>query len=426
MSLLPLLSLFVTGNDDWTGWRGPHGDGKAAGSPPLEWSETRNVRWKSALPGEGLSTPVVRADRVFLTCAVPTGKTRPGLPFPDAPRAVELAEQQFLVLALDRADGKVLWRKEVQRAFPHEGTHPENTYATPTPAADDERLYCSFGSFGLFALTNAGEVAWQVDLGDLINQGHGEGSSPLLHDGKLIQLWAQRGGDGFLVALEAASGKELWRTPVPRGNNCSTPVVVRVEGQDQIVIGGYQTSAFEPASGRRLWSFGEPVPDGGVTMASPVSAGELLIVPGQRLRAGSSGTLRALVVTPGGEGPEELWSLRSDDNIPSPLLHDEHLYFVKDGSAQLTVWNAATGEVEYGPERLEGVGATWASPVLANGHLYVVGREGTTAVLSLAPEVEVLARNVLPDAFDASPAVAGNELFLRGKQHLWCVGAPAR
>lgn len=426
MMILPLLTLLATGNDDWTGWRGAHGDGKAPGSPPREWNETKNIRWKVALPGAGLSAPVVRAEQVFLTCAVPTGQTRPGVPYPDAPQRIAIGEQDFFVLALDRADGHVLWRQHFGRAFPHECTHPQNTYATPTPAVDAERVYCSFGSFGLFALTLEGELAWRVDLGDLINEGHGEGSSPLLHDGKLIQLWAQRGGDGFLVALEAASGKELWRTPVPRGNNCSTPVVVRVGDEDQIVIGGYQTSGFEPASGRRLWSFGEPVPDGGVTMASPVSAGELLIVPGQRQRSGANGILRALIVMPGGESPEELWSTRSDDNIPSPLMHDEHVYFLKDVSAQLTVWNAATGEVEHGPERLEGLGAVWASPVLAGDHLYIVGREGTTAVLALAPEPTVIARNTLPDAFDASPAVAGDELFLRGKQHLWCVAEPGR
>ena len=245
-----------------------------------------------------------------------------------------------------------------------------------------------------------------------------------MHDGKLIQLWAHRGGESFLVALEPASGKELWRTPYPSGNNCSTPLVVRVGDEEQLVIAGYQTSGFDPDTGKLLWSVGRPDAGGNTTMASPVALGELVFVPGQRPRAGS-GQLRALIVTGGGEPVEELWSIRSDDNIPSPLAYDERLFFLKGDSAQLTVWNAATGEVEYGPERLAGVDEAWASPVLAGGRLYVIGRAGTVAVLALAPEISVLARNELPDAFDASPAVAGDELFLRGKRQLWCVAEPS-
>jgi len=417
--LLPLLlacsfPASIPGDDDWTGWRGPHGDGTSAGSPPVEWSAEKNVRWRAELPGVGLSSPIVSGTHVFVTTAVPTGKKKTGVVGVHFPEPFDVEEQDCIVLAFDRASGKELWKKQVSRAMPHEPTHPTNSYATPTPATDGTRVYCSFGSLGLYALTLAGDVAWKVDLGDLTNHGHGEGSSPLLHDGTLYVLWAHW-GDSFLAALDAATGKERWRTPVPAGNNCSTPLVVRVGDEEQIVVAGKPTSAFDPASGKVLWTFGEPSPSGNTSMASPVALGELVLVPSVDRQ-----DLRALIAVPGGETAEELWSTRCSDNIPSPLAWDQRFYFLKGDSGQLSVMDSATGELEFGPERLQ-VSEIWASPVIAGGRLYVVGRDGTIEVLALTPEVKSLAVNKLEDEFEASPAVAGNELFLRGRSHLFCV-----
>ncbi len=423
LALLCSLSAPTSGTDEWSGWRGPRGDGTAEGSPPVEWSEQKNVRWRAALPGAGLSSPIVWGAQVFVTAAVPTGKKLAGQTSEFSPEPYELEEQEFVVLAFDRASGKELWRKRVHQAMPHEPTHPTNSYATPTPATDGARVYCSFGSFGLYALTPSGELVWQVDLGDLINLGHGEGSSPLLHAGNVIQLWAHQ-GESFLVALDAASGAERWRTALPAGkSNCSTPLVVqvgdRVGDGEQIVVAGQRTFACDPATGKVLWSYGEHEPGGNTVMASPVAIGELVLVPSV-----DRGDLCALVALPGGEPAELLWSRRSSDNIPSPLAWGERLYFVKD-SGQLTVLDYASGEVAYGPERLQGVSETWASPVIADGRLYVVGRDGRVEVLALAPEIRTLAVNVLEDGFDASPAVAGNELFLRGRRQLFCLAEPA-
>jgi len=419
LALLCSLPAPISGPDDWCGWRGPHGDGTAPGSPPIEWSEEKNVRWRADLPGAGLSSPIVWGERVFVTTAVPTGKKRAGAVNEVFRQPYELEEQEFVVLAFARADGKELWRKRVNQAFPHEPTHPTNTYATPTPATDGERVYCSFGSNGLYALTPAGEVVWQVDLGDLSNHGHGEGSSPLVYGDSVIVLWAHW-GESFLVALDAASGKERWRTPVPQGNNCSTPLVVQAGGEDQLVIAGSQTFGCDPKTGRVLWTFGE-AGAGNTSMASPVAIGELVLVP-----AVDRGDLLALVAMPGGEPAEMLWSRRSSDNIPSLLAWQQKLIFLKGDSGQLTVIDCVSGEAEYGPERLQGVSEAWASPVVAGGRLYVAGRDGRVEVLALTPEVRSLAVNELEDAFDASPAVAGNELFLRGKSHLFCLAEPAK
>jgi outer membrane protein assembly factor BamB len=199
------------------------------------------------------------------------------------------------------------------------------------------------------------------------------------------------------------------------GEHASTPIAVRVGNEDQIVVAGRRTSAFDPASGRELWSVGEAQANGNTTMASPVALGELVLVPSVDRQ-----DMRALVALPEGE-PELLWSRRSSDSIPSLLAHDQRVYFLRGDSSQLTVLDAASGEVEYGPERLEDVGEIWASPVLAGGRLYVAGRDGKVEVLALAPEVRKLAVNALDDRFDASPAVAGNGLFLRGRSRLYCL-----
>jgi len=419
MSLLLALGLALslphTTSDDWKGWRGPHGDGTSADTPPLEWSEEKNVAWRAELCGSGLSSPIVADGRVFVTTAVATGAKRPGTVSDRFPRPFELEEQSLLVLAFDRASGAELWRREVSRAFPHEPTHPTNSYATPTPVCDGTRVYCSFGSLGLYALNLDGTLAWQKDLGDLVNNGHGEGSSPLLHGDGLFVLWAHWGAS-FLIRLDPATGAERWRVPVPEGNNCSTPLVVHVGDEEQLVVAGRRTQAFDPATGRELWAFGQETADGVTSMASPVATEELVVVPSVNRR-----DLRALVAGSGGEPAEELWSRRATDNIPSPLIHHGRVLYLRGDSAQLTAIDCATGEATYGPERLDGVSEVWASPIVAADRLYVTDREGVTAVLALEPDPRPLARNVLDDHFDASPAVAGDALFLRGRKHLYCV-----
>lgn len=422
-SALLLLAPFLTKSDDWTGWRGPRGDGIATGSPPIEWSEAKNLRWKVALPGAGLSSPIVLGERVFLTCAVPTGKTRMGIISERFPEPIEIAEQDFLVLAFERASGKELWRKHLAQVMPHEAKHPENSFATPTPVTDGKRLYCSFGSFGIYALTPAGELVWQVDLGDMTNQGHGEGSSPVLCGDSLIVQWAHW-GESHLIALDSATGKERWRSPLPEGNNCSTPLVMHLGDVDQIIVGGYQPRGFDPRTGKQLWAHAGGVTGGNTAMASPVAIGELLLIPGMRPRAGN-GQMRALVVDAASERVDELWALRSDDNIPSPLAYENKFIFVKNDGGFLSVLDAATGETEFGPERLEGALSVWASPVVADDRLYVASREGSVHVLALAPEVRVLAVNSLEDHFDATPSVAGDELYLRGRLSLYCLAEPA-
>src|SRR5262245_6362399 len=306
MTLALLLALQASGapapSDSWPGWRGADKSGVAGGSPPVEWSEKEHVRWKVALPGRGLSSPIVWENRVFVTTAVGTGKRMElaggaargggppaeggerrgpprgegrgdGPPRGDRPPrgdgsppggdrgpgrdgSRELApveEQDFLVLALDRASGAELWRKKVATAMPHQRTHRDGSYASPTPATDGKTLFVSFGSFGIYALGPTGDVLGQVDLGDmLIEGGFGEGISPVLWGDLLIVDWDHE-GDSFVVALEKETGKESWRTPRPTGTGWTTPIVVRAGGREELVIGGPRTAAYDPATGKELW-----------------------------------------------------------------------------------------------------------------------------------------------------------------------------
>jgi outer membrane protein assembly factor BamB len=420
------------GVGDWAGWRGGEAAGVGRGSPPVEFSEAKNVRWKAPLPGKGLSSPIVWGERVFVTSAVPTGKKLEGAPAGATRRndpAIyqPIVEQEFLVLCLERATGKELWRKRVGLAMPHQTTHPDASYATPTPATDGERVYASFGSFGIHALTFSGELAWQVDLGDLlIDDEFGEGSSPVLCGELLVLNWDHE-GDSFLIALDKASGAERWRTPRPKGTSWTTPIVVSAGGEPQLVVAGVRTIAYDPKTGRELWSVGDAQRGGGGMMASPVAIDELVLcsVGGRR-----GGEIRALVALPEAEAEpsgETLWAKSADvPGVPSLLAYQGKLYFLKGNSGLLSAFDPASGEREYGPERLKGVADVYASPVAAGGRLYVAGRDGTVEVLAPLPKIETLAVNVLEDAFDASPAVAGDELFLRGRASLYCIATAAR
>jgi outer membrane protein assembly factor BamB len=459
------------GGEDWPGWRGPDGNGIAPGSPPVEWSEQKNVRWKAALPGKGNSSPVVFGKWVFVTSAVGTGKQKPvevnapeggedprgeprgerrrgegeGEERPDRPegqdgpdggrrgrggrggpggmgRGAPIEEQEFVVLALDRASGKTLWEKKVATAMPHQGTHGDGSYASPTPVTDGEHLIVSFGSYGLYAFTMAGEQVWQKDLGDLdIMNSFGEGSSPVLRGDTLILDWDHE-GESFLVALDKRSGAERWRRPRPSGTNWSTPLVVEAGGKTQVIVSSGKTSAYDLASGEELWSCGST--EGSGVISSPVVFdGVALVSTGRR------GALTAIDLSQAqgnvSESAAVLWTVNADlPHVSSPLVHDGVVYMLKQNSGLVTALELATGERLYGPERMQALADAYASPIVAGDKLYFAGRDGTVEILGTGPEFRSLGSNTLEDAFDASPAVAGDELYLRGRTQLYCIAAP--
>jgi outer membrane protein assembly factor BamB len=392
----------------WPQWRGPLGTGEAPmAKPPVEWSETKNVRWKIQVPGVGKSTPVVWDDLVILTSAVPTGK--------------DDSAYEFVVLAYGRADGKLRWQRTVKQEKPHEGLHKDGTYASGSALTDGKRIYAFFGSRGLYALDMKGRVLWQKDLGHMqTRNAFGEGASPALHRDTLVVTWDHEGAD-FIVALSAADGKEKWRKQRDEPTTWATPLIVEHGGRAQVVVGGTnKLLSYDLERGDLVWQAA------GLTMnviPSPVAAdGVVYAMSGFRGNA-----LRAIRLADAkGEiaGPPALaWSYDKDTPyVPSPLLVGGGLYFLKSNSGILTSLDAASGTPRFS-ERLEAIPNVYASPVAADGRIYVVGREGSAVVLAAGPQLKVLATNRLDDAFDASPALVDGELYLRGAKHLYRISA---
>ena len=412
----------------WPQWRGPLMTGVAPlATPPLEWSETKNVRWKVEIPGKGSSTPVVWGDRIFVLTAVPTGEPKavpalpPGAPRPGGgpPRNV-LPEhvQQFTILAIGRADGKLLWKRVLREEQPHEGTHPTGTWASASAATDGEIVLACFGSRGLYALDMDGKPLWEKDLGDMtVKLGFGEGSTPALTKDRVVVQWDHE-GESFIVALDRKTGKELWRQKREEGTSWASPLVVEHAGKTQVVTSATnKVRSYDAVAGELLWE------TPGMTMnaiPTPVHAGGLVF-----LTSGFRGNALLAVKLDAAKGdiqasPAIVWKLdRDTPYVPSPLLYGDELYILKGNNGLLSCLDARTGERLYGPERLEGVPNVYASPVGAGGRVYVPGREGATAVVERGRVFKLLATNTLEDGFDASPVAVDKELYLRGNKFLY-------
>lgn len=411
----------------WPQWRGPLGNGAAPhADPPVRWSESENVRWKSPLPGKGHSTPIVWRDRVFVTTAVPYGprlkaasSERPGA-HDNAPAT---HGQRFVVVAVGRSDGRILWQRTVHEALPREGAHYTATFASNSPVTDGEYLFAHFGSHGLYALDLDGNLKWKADLGDMQTlHGHGEGSSPALHGDTLVVNWDHE-GQSFLIALDRRTGSQRWKVERDEVTSWATPIVVEHAGRRQVIVSGTRRlRGYDLASGKVIWECGGLSAN---IVASPVAAAGMVF-------AGSSYEKQALLAIrlDGAKGDitgsdRVAWTRERDTPyVPSPLLYRGALYYLRHYQSVLTRVDARTGLDAPGTLRLAGIRDVYASPVAAAGRVYVTDRDGSTLVLSSGDRPEVLALNRLDDSFSASAAVAGGELFLRGERRLHCLAAP--
>lgn len=408
----------------WGQWRGPLATGTAPNAdPPTTWSETENVAWKVRLPGSGHSSPVVWGDRVFVTAAVAVGE-----PFaprrdtaPGAHDGVPVTQaHEFVVLALDRSSGEQIWRTAVRREIPHEGGHVTASLASNSPIADGEAVYAFFGSRGLHALDWEGKLLWQVDFGQMqTKHAHGEGASPVLSGDTLVVNWDHR-GDSFVVALDKRTGKERWRVRRNEVTSWSSPIVVMVDGRAQVVVSGTERiRGYDLATGEVIWECGGLSAN---VVASPVAGHGLLF-------AASSYDTRALLAIrlAGARGDitgtdRVVWRrTRGTPYVPSPLLHEDELYFLRHYQPILTRVDAVSGVDQPGPIRLQGLRDIYASPVAAAGRVYVTDRHGVTMVIAAEDEPRLIAANRLDDRFSASAALVGDELFLRGETWLYAL-----
>ncbi|MXX63135.1 MAG: PQQ-binding-like beta-propeller repeat protein [Holophagales bacterium] len=388
---------------EWPQFRGPTGQGHAPdASVPLAWSETENIAWKTAVPGRGWSSPVIGGGLVWLTTAVTDRETGTSL----------------RLLAYDTSSGGVAMDVEVLAISDTTLLNQKNSFASPTPVIDpgDERVFVHFGAQGTAAVAtggeSAGEVLWRTRFP--YTSQHGNGGSPILHEGLLI-VSIDGYDTAFLVAVDAETGEERWRSvrPAPISQAYSTPLAIELANTEQIVnVSAFRASAHEPATGNEIWRVEYP---GGFSNVSRPVYGHGLVY----LSTGFNEPV-LLAVRPTGKGDvtesEVAWRLRRGAPLTvSPILVGDELFTVTD-TGVATCIDALTGEIRW-QHRLGGNHS--ASPIHAGGRIYFQNEEGGTTVIAPGPRFEQLARNELDGSTLASIAVADGAFFIRTGRHLY-------
>ncbi len=411
---------------NWHHWRGPLATGEAVNAnPPLTWDAKKNIKWKAELLGRGSATPIVWGDQVFVATAFDTGKEARPEDLPNVTSKIPKKTKapntyhRFMVFSFDRNTGKLLWEKTATEKVPHEGHHNSHSYAAGSPTTDGKSLYVSFGSFGIYCYDLQGNLRWRRDLGRLSTRlGWGEAVTPVIHGNDLIINWDQE-ENASLIVLDAKTGETRWKKEREERSTWSTPLVVEHQGITQVLTNGTErVRGYNLANGELLWQFAgmtiNPIPsivsaDGVAYCLSGYQSSVGVAVPLDR-----RGELK--------NDDQFLWRInKGTPYVPSPLLVGDHLVFTQANVSLYTVLNRKTGKTLVDRERLPVTGQYYASPVAASGRIYLVNRDGTTLVLRDGDQLEVLATNVLGDPVDASPAIVGSQLFLRGEKYLYCV-----
>lgn len=429
-SLLPgLISLVLFATDsasasDWLHWRGPHANGSATAdaAPPATWSDSENIRWVADLPGEGTSTPIVVGDRIFVTSAVATSK--PGTsPVPVDPTSKTIPPgvyYRFVVTAIDRRTGKELWTDTATEQVPHEGHHPTHTYAAGSPTSDGQNLYVSFGSFGIYCYSLDGRRLWERDLGDMHTRfGWGEAVTPVVHGDRIIVNWDQE-RDSFITALSVKDGSDIWRQARPgEVTSWNTPLVAQTDTGTQVVVNGTGfVTSYDADTGDVVWKCGGQTVN---AIPSPLRFEDTAIcMSGYRGAAAMAIPLDSTGDVTGSEALRWTWN-QGTPYVPSATLSGNRLFFTAVNTDVMTCLDARTGMPIGGRTRLSGVGSLYASGLAAGGHLYFVGREGTTFVLRDDDSLEVVSVNRLNSPIDASPVAVDKDLILRGWNRLYCL-----
>ena len=377
----------------WSRWRGPSGQGFVApGKYANTWSPTTNIKWRVPIPGAGNSSPIVWADRIYVTTAQEGGR-------------------KLSLMAYTRADGRKLWETFV----PQEGVehvHQKNGHASATPVTDGQMIYASFGRHGLVAFNTDGKIAWHRKFG-VIDNYHGPAGSPVLYKDRVFLYQDHEGSSAqraFVGAFDAKTGKTLWETPRSETVGWGTPVVINSGERDELVINSQRrVAAYDPQTGRELWTvrgmtfevIPTPVVGEGLVFASSGRAG-----PTYAIRPGGSGDVTATHVA---------WSTpKGSPFVPSGVVHSGLLYLINDMQSILTVYEAKTGTLVYqgrlGVAQREGFSA---SPVVVNGEVFFTNDDGETFVVKAGREFNLLHTNSLGERTLASPALVDGIWYWR-------------
>ena len=394
---------------NWAQWRGPGGLGVVPDAGyPSEWSPTRNIAWKTEVPGRGHSSPVVWEGRICLTTLI------------EGERVGSDHRYTLKVLAFDAKTGRLAWEQAAYQGVMSDDPHRKNTYASPTIVTDGKLVYAFFESAGLFCYDFDGKLQWQASLGGLAKAGRGYGTSPVIHENLLLLECDQEMGTGsFIVALDRFTGKEVWRTPRDHRRSSATPILVQAGNRVELVaMGAEAVVAYAPQTGAELWrangTESDPIP-------SPVAGHGLVFAT-----AGSQAK-RTLAIRVGGSGdrkdsPDVVWRYnKGTAYVPSPILVGPYLYLVTD-TGLVTCLDAKTGKVRYEGGRVPVPATFVASPVAFGERLLLTSQDGDTFVIKAGPAFEVLGTSSVGEPVYASPALAHGRIFIRGERHLFAIG----
>ncbi|MBN2029140.1 PQQ-binding-like beta-propeller repeat protein [bacterium] len=398
-------------DNNWHQWRGPNATGEALqGNPPIEWNENKNVKWKIEIPGKGHATPIAWGNQLIVQSAIPVenNTTQGG------------DNYRFIVFSIDRNSGKTSWEKTVKEEVVQERIQETASLSSNSPITDGEYIYAYFGSRGLYCLDFDGNIIWERDFGHLQKRNDfGEGSSPALYDDKLVILWDHE-GQSSIFCVDKNTGQDVWKQNRNEPSSWSTPLIIEYNGKVQVITSASnRVRSYHLDDGQVIWECS------GLTsnvIPHPVYAdGILYVMSGYRGNAlmaiqigGAEGDISSSDAVP--------WTYNRDTPyVPSPLLANEKLYFLRSNNGSLSCLDAKNGQVHYSGVRLEGTGTVYSSPVGVQDRLYLPSGSGRTYVIKQGPECEILAVNDLTDGFYASPVIIGNDLYLRGFQYLYCV-----
>jgi outer membrane protein assembly factor BamB len=427
------LDTVSAGDNNWPQWRGPQGSGVSAEKNlPTEWSDTRNVLWKTEIAGRGHSSPIIWGNRIFLTTSiegpvVPGAKAvthiRRGRAYRHPDSVGGDHSYTIKVLCLDRDAGRILWERTAYEGTVHDDRHRKNTFASATPVTDGRFVWALFDAEGVYCYDFDGKLVWKKSLGKIAKMGMGNGMSPVLYQNLIILQCDQEDGgpDSFIAALDKFTGNEVWRVARTQRKTYATPVLVSTPQRKELIASGAEsTVSYDPASGMELWRS-----EGVVSHAIPsaVSGHGMVFVSG-----GSSGQPKlAIGIRLGGSGdlngtPYIVWKYnKGTAYVPSPILYGDYLYLMTDAGI-ITCLEAKTGEVKYEGGRVPVPATFTSSPVAFEDKILVTSEDGDTFVIKAGPVFEVIRTNSLGEPVYASIAIGAGKLFLRGARHLYCIG----
>jgi outer membrane protein assembly factor BamB len=419
-----------SGSEYWPRWRGPDGNGTAPNAnPPVQWSESQNIKWKVQFPGRGLSSPIIWADKIFFQTAVatdekPPEKTEKPAKKPRWGSNPPEAVYKFDLVCMDRKTGKVLWQKTVRKEFPHEGHHPDHGFASFSPITDGKLIWANFGSRGLHCYDIDGNFKWSAEMTKMkTRNSFGEGSSPAIA-GDAVIVVADQEGDSYIFAFNKNTGKQIWKKKRDERTSWATPVPVEVNGKMQVVASSTNfIRSYDVKTGDVVWQCAGQTAN---TIPTPVLGfGNIYCTSGFR---GSA--LMAIELGRTGDltGTDAIkWQVNeATPYVPSPLLYGDKLYVCSSNKGIISCYQAKTGKPNFVKQKLDEIRGIYASPVAAAGRVYFAGRNGTCYVIKCSDKFEVLAVNKLDEKFNASPAIVGGELFLKGEKYLYCIAEPTK